>query len=135
MQIYMMKNDAMDPEKGQFHVWEPKPASVDDLEAAGIDISIWGIVIENRDGTKAAAPMRPMLAKGRVRHVGEPVAVVIAETYDQARDAAEMIMFEYEELPVKLDVKAGGPTVHEEATDNMAYDFGLGDEEATEAAF
>ena len=109
--------------------------TVDDLEAAGVDISIWGIVIENRDGTKAAAPMRPMLAKGRVRHVGEPVAVVIAETYDQARDAAEMIMFEYEELPVKLDIKAGGPTVHEEAPDNMAYDFGLGDEEATEAAF
>jgi len=109
--------------------------TIDDLEAAGMDIGIWGIVIDNRDGSKAADPLRPILAKGRVRHVGEPVAVVIAETMEQAKDAAELIEFDYDELPAKLDLAAGGETIHEEAPDNLAYDWGLGDEAATEAAF
>ncbi len=65
-----------------------------DLEAAGVDIAIKGAAVKNRDGSDAAAPMRPMLAKDRVRFVGEPVAMVIADTYEQARDAAELIMFE-----------------------------------------
>ena len=109
--------------------------TVEDLEAAGMDISMSGVVIKNRDGSRAADPLRPMLAKGKVLHVGEPVAVVIAETLIQARDAAELIEFDYDELPVKLDLAPGGETIHPEAPDNVAYDFGLGDEAATEAAF
>lgn len=106
-----------------------------DLEAAGIDISLPGVQMPNRDGSKGAAPQRPALAKGRVRHVGEPVVCVVAETLEQAKDAAELIELDIDELPAKLDYAPGGETIHPEAPDNMAYDFGVGDEAATEAAF
>jgi len=106
-----------------------------DLEAAGVDIAISGAAIKNRDGSTAAAPLRPMLAKDRVRYVGEPVAMVIADTYEQARDAAELIMLDVDELPAKMDLARGGEAVHAEAADNCAFDWGMGDEAATEAAF
>ncbi|MEM9700411.1 MAG: xanthine dehydrogenase family protein molybdopterin-binding subunit [Pseudomonadota bacterium] len=106
-----------------------------DLEAAGIDIAMAGAVVDNRDGSKGAKPTRPMLARGRVRYVGEPVAMVVAETLAQARDAAELILFDVDELPAKLDLAPGGEVLHEEAPDNKAFDWGMGDEAATEAAF
>jgi len=109
--------------------------TVEDMEAAGIDIAMTATVVSNRDGSEAAKPLRPMLARGRVRHVGEPIAVVIAETLAQARDAAELIGLEVDDLPAKLDLAPGGETIHEDAPDNRAFDWGLGDEAATQAAF
>ena len=109
--------------------------TAEDMEADGVDIGMPGAQVDNRDGSKGAAPLRPMLAKGRVRYVGEPIALIVAETGAQARDAAEMIEFDYDDLPVKLDNAVGGPLIHTEAPENQAYDFGLGDEAATEAAF
>lgn len=106
-----------------------------DLEAAGVKVEIPGATVKNRDGSMGAAPVRPMLAKDRVRFVGEPVAMVIADTYEQARDAAELIMFDVDELPAKIEIGRGGETVHAEAPDNCALDWGMGDEAATEAAF
>jgi carbon-monoxide dehydrogenase large subunit len=106
-----------------------------DMEAAGVDIGIDGAVVKNRDGTNGASPLRPMLAKDRVRYVGEPVAMVVADTYEQARDAAELIMFDVDELPAKIALGRGGEAVHTEAADNCAFDWGMGDEEATETAF
>ncbi|MEH6830876.1 MAG: xanthine dehydrogenase family protein molybdopterin-binding subunit [Sulfitobacter sp.] len=106
-----------------------------DMEAAGVNVAIPGAAVKNRDGSTAAAPLRPMLAKGRVRFVGEPVAMVIADTYEQARDAAELIMFDVDELPAKMDLVRGGEALHVEAKDNCAFDWGMGDEAATEAAF
>lgn len=106
-----------------------------DLEAAGMNISMFGAIIKNSDGTKAAGPSRPLLAKDRVRFVGEPVAVVIAQTLAQARDAAEMIVFEVDDLPAKTDVQAGGEVIHSDAPDNRAFDWELGDASSTEAAF
>ncbi|ASP22680.1 carbon monoxide dehydrogenase large chain [Antarctobacter heliothermus] len=106
-----------------------------DMVATGIDISMASTLAGNRDGTKGANPKRPVLAEDRVRYVGEPVAVVIAETLEQARDAAEMIEFDYDELPVAMAIAAGENTIHAEAPDNRAFDFGIGDEEATNAAF
>ncbi len=106
-----------------------------DLKAAGIDTVMNAAIVNNRDGSKAAAPDRHMLASDRVRFVGEPIAVVIADTALQARDAAEMIWAEIDELPAKLDVDVGGEVVHQEAPDNRAFDWGLGEEAATEAAF
>ena len=105
-----------------------------DMRAAGIDTAMTGMLATNRDGTKGAAPKRPMLAEGRVRFVGEPVAVVVAETLEQARDAAELIDFDYTDLPVSMALDASGPTIHPEAPDNRGYDFGIGDEAGTEAA-
>ncbi|MEQ6204033.1 xanthine dehydrogenase family protein molybdopterin-binding subunit [Sulfitobacter sp. HNIBRBA2951] len=106
-----------------------------DLEAAGVNIAMAGATVKNRDGTQGAAPLRPILAKDKVRYVGEPVAMVVADTYDQARDAAELIMFDADELPAKTSVERGGETLHAEAPDNCAFDWGMGDEAATEAAF
>ena len=107
----------------------------DDLTAAGIDTVMSAATVPNRDGTQGAAPPRHMLARDRLRFVGEPVAMVVADTLAQARDAAELIGIETEDLPVKLDLAAGGATLHTEAPDNRAFDWGLGDEAATEAAF
>ena len=106
-----------------------------DLEAAGMDIAMAGQVVDNRDGSKGAKPLRPMLAKGKVRYVGEPVAVIVADTLAQARDAAELVMLDIDELPAKVDTAAGGEALHEEAPDNKAFDWGMGDEAATQAAF
>ncbi len=83
---------------------------------------------------EGAAPVRPVLAEGRVRFVGEPVVFIVAETLAQARDAAELVEFDIDDLPVKLDIAPGGPAVHEEAPDNVAYEWSIGDAQATEAA-
>ncbi|WP_146347274.1 xanthine dehydrogenase family protein molybdopterin-binding subunit [Phaeobacter marinintestinus] len=109
--------------------------TLEDLEAAGITPGINGAPVKNRDGSMGAQPERPMLARGKVRFVGEPVAMIVADTLDQARDAAEMIFMDTDDLPAKLDIAPGGPTLHDEAPDNLAFDWGLGDEDATEAAF
>lgn len=106
-----------------------------DMEAAGIDVAMAATVIDNRDGTRGAAPERPMLARDRVRFVGEPVAMIVAETPAQARDAIELIEFETDDLPVKTDLFPGGTAIHAEAPDNRAFDWALGDEAATGAAF
>ena len=109
--------------------------TADDLVAAGVDINIFAATVKNRDGSDGAAPVRPILAQGRVRHVGEPVAMIVAETPAQARDAAELIGFDTDDLPVNMALAEGGPTIHPEAPGNRAFDWGLGDEAATEAAF
>lgn len=109
--------------------------TVADLEAAGIDIAMAGAVVENRDGTKGAKPVRPMLAKDRVRYVGEPVAMIVAQTMAQAKDAAELIVFDVDDLPAKVDTAVGGEPLHAEAPDNKAFDWGMGDEAATQEAF
>ena len=106
-----------------------------DLEAAGMDVNMAGALVDNRDGTKGAATQRPMLARDRLRYVGEPVALIVAETPAQARDAAELIVLDYDERPAKMDTAPGGETIHESAPDNRAFDWGMGDEAATDAAF
>ena len=106
-----------------------------DLEAAGASIDMFYVTVQNRDGTEGAAPLRPILAKDKLRFVGDAVAMVVAETLEQARDAAELIDLEYNELPAKMDLARGGETVHAEAPDNLAFDWGMGDEAATQAAF
>lgn len=109
--------------------------TIEDLEAAGMDVNMFGATVKNRDGTPAAQPDRPLLAKGKMRFVGEPVAFIVAETLEQARDAGELIVLEYEDLPAKMDVASGGAPVHADVPDNRAFDWGMGDEAATEAAF
>jgi carbon-monoxide dehydrogenase large subunit len=109
--------------------------TAEDLEGAGVKLAMDGTVLQNRDGSSAAAPMRPALAKGRVRFVGEPIACIVADTLAAAKDAAELIEFDYDELPAHVDTATGGPEIHPEAPDNIAIDYGYGDEEATDAAF
>ena len=81
----------------------------------------------------------PAMAPETVRFVGQAVAVVIAETKNQAKDAAEAVVVNYEELPAAADIRAaikpGAPQLHPEAPGNVIYDWTIGDEAATEAAF
>ncbi|MDQ7029302.1 MAG: molybdopterin-dependent oxidoreductase [Ardenticatenia bacterium] len=84
-------------------------------------------------------PTRPLLAKDRVRYVGEAVAVVVAEDRYTAHDALELIDVEYEPLsavanPAKA-VEEGAPLVHDEAPNNIAFEWEIGDKEATDQAF
>jgi carbon-monoxide dehydrogenase large subunit len=109
--------------------------TADSFKAAGGVNKIGAAIISNRDGSQGAAPVRPILATGRVRFVGEPIAMVVADSLEQAKDAAELIGFEYDDLAVHMDVTEGGPAIHPEAPTNLAYDWGIGDAEKTEAAF
>lgn len=106
-----------------------------DLAAAGVRMDMQATVLANRDGSRAAGPKRPLLAQGRVRFVGEPIAMVFADTLAQARDAVEAIALEIDDLPAKIDPVPGGATLHPEAEDNVAFDWACGDEAAVEAAF
>jgi carbon-monoxide dehydrogenase large subunit len=98
-----------------------------------------GWQIHSKDGSPMAEPKHPVLAEGKVRHVGDPIAVVIAETKQQARDAAELITIELNDLPATATVtdalKPGAAQIHDNAPGNVCYDWHIGDKEATEAAF
>ncbi len=98
-----------------------------------------GWLVHGKGNKPMVEPKHPILADGKVRHVGDPVAVVIAETREQARDAAEKIAVDYGELPAVIDMRAalkgGGKPVHDAATDNLCFDWELGDKAATDAAF
>tara|TARA_Y100001970_G_scaffold293367_1_gene439724 strand:+ start:6945 stop:9317 length:2373 start_codon:yes stop_codon:yes gene_type:complete len=91
------------------------------------------------DGSDGFVRIRPLLAQGRVRYVGEAIAFIVAETVNQAKDAAELIEFEFNSLPVlaSLDdaLDSGHASVWEENPDNEAFTYKRGDEQATEAAF
>ena len=95
--------------------------------------------MKGRNGTDLIIPHRPTLALGFVRYVGEPIALVVAETAMQAQDAAEALVVDYEELPAVFDAKEaivpGAPLVHDNVPGNLALDFVGGDEAATAAAF
>jgi carbon-monoxide dehydrogenase large subunit len=106
----------------------------DDLAAAGVDLDMDATVVKNRDGTPGARTFRPVLARGRVRFVGEAVAMIVAETLEQARDAAELVAVDLAERPAHLDLSPGGAALHDTAPENVAFDWGLGDEAAVDAA-
>ncbi|MEO0428967.1 MAG: xanthine dehydrogenase family protein molybdopterin-binding subunit [Pseudomonadota bacterium] len=103
-----------------------------------IDNDMDGGQVKNRDGSMSARPRRPILASGRVRYVGEPVACVVAESLAQAKDAAEMIEVDYDPLDAVVETglatEPGQPLVHDEVAQNLCYDWGIGDAAATEVA-
>ena len=87
-----------------------------------------GWQVTDRHGEPMKEPAHPILASGKVRHVGDPIAGVVAETLEQARDAAEAISVEIEELPAVIDMGGaleGGPLVHDEIGTNLCYDWGF----------
>lgn len=107
----------------------------DDLIAAGMRPIIEYELMDNLDGSTPAEPDRPVLANGTVRFVGEPVACVVAETLAQAKDAAELIDFDFDDLDTHMDLAPGGPPLYKDVPDNVAFDWGMGQEKETEAAF
>ena len=108
--------------------------TADDLLAGGVTLGMKGERIDTRDGGKGAGPERPVLARSRVRFVGEAIAVVIADSPDAAKDAVEAISYDIKELPPALHLKPEEPTLHPEAPQNRAFEYLFGDEAGTEAA-
>ncbi len=112
--------------------------SHEDLTADGVKDIPCLTPVPGKNGTKPVMPPHPALARGRVRHVGDPVAFVVAETLEQAKDAAEMIFVDYEDLPANvLSEKAmspGTPQIWEEAPNNLCLDWEQGDRGVTDAA-
>ncbi len=111
----------------------------EDVKAAGYKPLPAFAPMKGRNGMDLIIPPRPTLALGRVRFVGEPVALVVAETAMQAQDAAEAVMVDYEDLPAVFESRdalgAGAPLIHNEVPGNMALDFEGGNQAATDAAF
>ena len=99
-----------------------------------------GWLINNLDGTPMKEPKHPVLADGKVRYVGDRVAMVVAETLEQAKAAAQLIEVDYEELTPVVDTakaynaSAKGEPLHVEAGDNRCYLWGIGDKDGTDAA-
>jgi aerobic carbon-monoxide dehydrogenase large subunit len=98
-----------------------------DLEGMGVTLGMRFSQVTNRDGSEGAAPERPILARDVVRFAGEAVAVVVADTVEAARDAAELVDVQIDDLPVWLNRSLGGDAIHAEAPANCAFDWGIGD--------
>lgn len=109
----------------------------DDVDAAGARTMPCMAPIKSRDGSSVKATAKTLLAKKSVTFVGEAIAMVIAQTYAQAKDAAELINIEYEERDAVGTLKAApnGPMIWEGAPNNEAFDWGDGDEGGVNAAF
>jgi len=109
-----------------------------DMEADGIGGLPCGWQIHSKDGSPMHEPPHPVLASGRVRHVGDPVAVVVADSLARARDASELVAVDYVVEPAVTDVaealRPSAPLVHAEVPGNVCYDWQLGDTAASDAA-
>ncbi|HEY0782262.1 MAG TPA: xanthine dehydrogenase family protein molybdopterin-binding subunit, partial [Thermoanaerobaculia bacterium] len=111
----------------------------DDVVKAQLGGIPCGWLVKNKDGSNMVEPPHPALAQGKVRHVGDPVAMVIATSKAQARDAAQLVQVDYDPLPgvahVQAATAANAPLVFDEAPGNVCFDWHLGDAAATDAAF
>ncbi len=108
-----------------------------DLAAAKVGGLPCGWLITDVNGKPMKEPPYPPLVQGKALHVGDRVAVVIAETLEQARDAADKVKVDYEELPAVVDAAKArkGPALHDIAPDNTCYVWALGDKAAVDGAF
>ncbi len=111
----------------------------EDLAADKVNGLPCGWLITDVKGQPMKEPPHPALAQGKVRYVGDQVAVIVAETYLQAKDAGELLEVEYETLPAVVDasdaLNPGAPAVHDGVPDNRCYLWSLGDKAAVEATF
>lgn len=109
-----------------------------DLDAAGLGTMKCGLPLKGRDGSPINYVPRPALATDKVRYVGDPVAIVIAETATQARDAAELVELDIDPLPAVTDARAaaeaGAPQLYDSISGNTAIDFQYGDTAKVDAA-
>ncbi|HEY1933583.1 MAG TPA: xanthine dehydrogenase family protein molybdopterin-binding subunit [Acetobacteraceae bacterium] len=110
-----------------------------DMAADNIGGLPCGWQIHNKDGSPMAEPMHPVIATGKARHVGDPVVVVIAETKQQAKDAAELVNIDYTDLPgiatMQEALKSGAALVHDDAPGNLCYDWHIGDKAVVDGVF
>ncbi len=96
-----------------------------------------GWLINNPDGSPMKEPPHPVLALGKARHVGDQVAMVIADSVEQAKNAAEAVVVDYDVLPAVVDVRdaATGAQLHDAAPNNHCFKWALGDKGQVDAAF
>jgi carbon-monoxide dehydrogenase large subunit len=110
-----------------------------DMQADEVGGLPCGWQVKNKDGTPMAEPPHPVLAVGKVRHVGDPLAVVIATSRQVAKDAAEKIVVTWEDLPGVASITdalaPGAALVHDDVPGNLCYDWHIGDPAAVDAAF
>ena len=110
-----------------------------DVKADGLGEIPCMIPVTNADGSQRGETPRPLLAIDRVRHVGDPVALVVAESLGRAKDAAELIEIDYDPLPAVADTyaatKPGAPSVWPDIKSNICFDIVNGDAKAVDAAF
>jgi carbon-monoxide dehydrogenase large subunit len=110
-----------------------------DIEKAGLGTLPCGWGVKSKDGSPMAEPPHPVLASGRVRHVGDPVAMVIAETRDRAAEAADLVVVDYKPraaaIAVEDAVKPGKPLVYDNVPGNICYDWHIGEKAPVDAAF
>jgi carbon-monoxide dehydrogenase large subunit len=110
-----------------------------DLKADGIGGLPCAAQVKNRDGTPQAAPPHPVLADGRVRHVGDPVAFIVAETAAAARDTAEAVMVDYDVLPSSTQLAStmepGAALVYDDVPNNVVFDWEIGQKDKTDELF
>jgi len=110
-----------------------------DLAADGVGVLACGVALENRDGTPRADTPRPVLADKKVRFVGDPVALVVADSLYQARDAAELVEVDYEPLEAAASLPAAmaadAVQIWDDAPGNLCFDWAQGDEAAVEKVF
>ncbi|MDX1403097.1 MAG: xanthine dehydrogenase family protein molybdopterin-binding subunit [Woeseiaceae bacterium] len=110
-----------------------------EMAADGINGLPCGWGVNNKDGSPMAEPAHPALAVDVVRYVGDQVAVVLAESRAQARDAAELVEIDYDTLPAVADLDAasadGAPLVWDDVKGNVCFDWEIGDEAATNEVF
>jgi carbon-monoxide dehydrogenase large subunit len=111
----------------------------EDAVAAGYNKYFVIVNFPGRGGNHIIKPPRPVLAARRVRHVGDALAMVVAESAQAAQDAAELVEVEYRDLPHVVSAEEalapGAPQLHEEAPGNLSFDYEAGSEEAVNAAF
>jgi carbon-monoxide dehydrogenase large subunit len=111
----------------------------DDARAAGFKSLPNIVTYPGKGGQQVKKPHHPVLAMGRVRFAGEPVAMVVADTAAIAEDARELIDIEYRDLPAVASfdaaVAAGAPQLHDDVPGNLAFEYESGDEQAVAAAF
>src|SRR5450631_2197306 len=128
-----IKLDAAKKSPGVLHIFTG--ADLADAKVGGLPC---GWLIHSKDGAPMKEPGHPVLAQGKVRHVGDQVALVVAESIAEAKDAAELIEVEYDELQAVIDITTAdtiGSAVHDEVPNNTCYDWGHGDKAAVDAAF
>jgi carbon-monoxide dehydrogenase large subunit len=110
----------------------------------GADLKGYGplkcvVPFNNRDGTPMKKPLREALPSDKVRYVGDPIALVVAETLLQAKDAAEAVNVEIDPLPAVVNAEAaaqpGAPQLYDDVPNNVSLDYHYGDAAAVEAAF
>ncbi len=110
-----------------------------ELDAGGFTRMNGRKIPTSRDGTPMKQPVQPVLARTKVRYVGDPIVFVVAETLHQARDAAEQVVLDIEPLPCVTSASAGAapgaPVLFDDVPGNIGLDYQFGDTAATDAAF